>query len=178
MLIQANAIHVPLPDGVVQTIVTSPPYWAKRAYVGRQQTVAWPGVEFDMPGGAVSFPGYPLCAPSGLRWLVENGYREPQHDWGDELPSRPNTPKRDHAVDERGVKVAAGFGETRGKEAYRAATSLTSPAMGQFCQRCGAWRGALGHEPDPLMFIGHPSGRASGRSLVSDPYRDRRLEWI
>jgi hypothetical protein len=154
VLIQANAVRIPLPDAVVQTVVTSPPYWAKRAYAGRQQAVVWPGGAFAMPGGVVRFPGDPCCAPPGLRWLVENGYREPQHAWDETLKARPNTPKRDHAV-VAGVKVAQGFGETRGTEAYRATTSLTAPTMGQFCRRCGAWRGPLGHEPDPLMYVGH-----------------------
>lgn len=26
---------------------------------------------------------------------------------------------------------------------------------GQFCQKCGGWRGALGHEPELTMYIGH-----------------------
>lgn len=32
MLIKANALHLPLADGCVQTCVTSPPYWGLRDY--------------------------------------------------------------------------------------------------------------------------------------------------
>ena len=32
MLIQANALHIPLKDGCVQCVVTSPPYWGLRDY--------------------------------------------------------------------------------------------------------------------------------------------------
>lgn len=35
-------------------------------------------------------------------------------------------------------------------------TSHNRPvAAGAYCQRCGGWRGCLGLEPDPLMFIAH-----------------------
>ena len=41
MLANADSIRIPLADGVVQCVVTSPPYWGLRAYSGEQQRV-WP----------------------------------------------------------------------------------------------------------------------------------------
>ena len=41
MLTNADSIHIPLADGVVQCVVTSPPYWGLRAYSGEQERV-WP----------------------------------------------------------------------------------------------------------------------------------------
>ena len=32
MIINANALHIPLADGVIQTCVTSPPYYGLRDY--------------------------------------------------------------------------------------------------------------------------------------------------
>jgi len=39
MFIQANALHIPLADEVVQCVVTSPPYWGLRKYDGAQDYV-------------------------------------------------------------------------------------------------------------------------------------------
>lgn len=42
MIVQANALHLPLRDASVHAIVTSPPYWAMRSYEGEHQRQAWP----------------------------------------------------------------------------------------------------------------------------------------
>lgn len=48
--IHGSAHDIPLPDGSVQTIVTSPPYWGLRKYSG-DQGVEWPAVTYaPMPG--------------------------------------------------------------------------------------------------------------------------------
>lgn len=39
MLLNADAIHIPLKNGTVQTCVTSPPYYGLRDY----QTATWAG---------------------------------------------------------------------------------------------------------------------------------------
>ncbi len=49
-LIHGSAHDIPLPDGSVQCIVTSPPYWSLRKYAG-EQSVDWPAVDYaPMPG--------------------------------------------------------------------------------------------------------------------------------
>src|SRR5690606_14075903 len=40
-------------------------------------------------------------------------------------------------------------------EAWGLVDGHPSVASGQFCQRCGAWRGALGLEPTPELFVAH-----------------------
>jgi DNA modification methylase len=45
MLIQANALRIPLTAGVVQMIATSPPYWGLRKYEG-DQAFEWPAVSY------------------------------------------------------------------------------------------------------------------------------------
>jgi len=42
MIINANSVHIPLPDNSVQCVVTSPPYWGLRKYDGAQDSV-WGG---------------------------------------------------------------------------------------------------------------------------------------
>src|SRR5512146_2204086 len=46
-LVMGNALHVPLGDGTVQCVVTSPPYWGLRKYAGEQLT--------GFPDGACAF---------------------------------------------------------------------------------------------------------------------------
>ena len=41
MIANADSIRIPLADGAVQCVVTSPPYWGLRAYSGEQERV-WP----------------------------------------------------------------------------------------------------------------------------------------
>jgi DNA modification methylase len=41
MIANADSIRIPVADGVVQCVVTSPPYWGLRAYSGEQERV-WP----------------------------------------------------------------------------------------------------------------------------------------
>jgi DNA modification methylase len=43
-IIRGDARRIPLADGVVQCIVTSPPYWGLRKYAGEQESV-WGGTE-------------------------------------------------------------------------------------------------------------------------------------
>lgn len=62
-----------------------------------------------------------------------------EHEWGNE-----QIIKRGHPGDK---STLVG---TQTAELSKAAGS-----KGQFCQRCGGWRGALGHEPELTMYIGH-----------------------
>ncbi len=68
----------------------------------------------------------------------------------------------------------------------QAAKNGQTASSGQFCQRCGGWRGSLGLEPDPWMFVGHlvlifrevyRVLRDDGTLWVnlSDTYKDKQL---
>jgi DNA modification methylase len=111
-LVQANAMHIPLPDESVHCVVTSPPYWTLRDY--------------DLP--PLVWDGEPDCAHVwGERVTAGEGYasssrRRWQHG-----------AKRDDAPDE-----------------WRPETG-----QGKFCRCCGAWRGCLGLEPTPELYVAH-----------------------
>jgi DNA modification methylase len=64
-LIQANSLHIPLPDKYIHCIVTSPPYWGLRKYAGMFD-LEWPSVVYlpmtEMP--------YPIKIPA---WKGELG---------------------------------------------------------------------------------------------------------
>ena len=50
MIINGDAGDIPLGDGLVHCVVTSPPYWSLRKYAGEQER-DWPGVVYrPMPG--------------------------------------------------------------------------------------------------------------------------------
>ncbi len=68
------------------------------------------------------------------------------HVWGDEKIIT-NTAPRDHDGPNN-------FANTRGTESQRKATTLNA-SQGQFCELCGAWRGSLGLEPTPELYIEH-----------------------
>lgn len=91
LLIHGDARHIPLADGVVQCVVTSPPYWGLRDY--------------------------------GIAPLVWGGDPHCDHVWSRE-----------------------------------------------YCERCGAWRGQLGLEPTPDLYVQHmvEIGREIRRVLRDD----------
>jgi len=96
------------PDGVVNAIITSPPYWGLRAY--NTEPVVW------------------------------GGRQGCQHKWGEEL-IRSN----------RGTAS----GRTAQTGTHKRGVQGTETKQGQFCSLCGAWRGELGLEPTPELYIEH-----------------------
>ena len=58
MLIQANALYIPLADQSVHCVVTSPPYWGLRKYEGAQEMI-WPA------------PGMIDPSPCAHEWVTE-----------------------------------------------------------------------------------------------------------
>lgn len=70
-LIQGSAHHLPsVADGSVQTIVTSPPYFALRSYAGEQQ-VEWPAVEYAPMVGLPPITIPAMKAALGLEPTIE-----------------------------------------------------------------------------------------------------------
>jgi len=115
-----------LPAESVHCVVTSPPYFGLRAY----------GTEPQVWGGAV-------C----------------EHVWGAEQP-KPGSEYREgestsiFAGREDKAEIREAFTKARGKFALDPNSgSLSARTGGSFCQRCGAWRGELGSEPTPELFI-------------------------
>ena len=146
-----------LPAESVHAVVTSPPYWALRDY-GLPPTVWGPssahpelveGCE-HLWGAERTAEGYTGTA----RWQhSENGRGEEQID--DE--------KRLRAVQRVGAHSTLGGGgksQIEGKLVDVIRRSERPEAWGQvsngaFCQHCGSWRGSLGLEPHPDLYIAH-----------------------
>lgn len=94
----------------------------------------------------VTSPPYWGLRDYGLPPSVWGGNPNHEHQWGSEITIS-NRPQRDHGNDPNG------FGDTRGSEPARAGIVLTA-SQGSFCD-CGAWRGCLGLEPTPELYIQH-----------------------
>lgn len=153
-----------LPEGSVHCFVTSPPYYAKRSYEGVPPTI-WgelrPGSlregenEEQGPcvhvwGDAMPFAGSPyregLGANSTFVDRVDKGVIGRQLRPSGYL-TRYDTPSS---------TLTTGTSAKRRRELTAAALARQAPASaGQFCQVCGAWRGHLGLEPSPDLFVEH-----------------------
>ena len=94
----------------------------------------------------VTSPPYYGLRTYGTEPQVWGGDENCQHVWGTEH-FLSNSAPRDH-------DGPNGFSESRGEEPHRANTTLKA-STGQFCQRCGAWRGDLGLEPSPELYVQH-----------------------
>ena len=111
----------------------------------------WGLRKYDLPdmvwGAGPAWPGGPPCE----HWFEDCGARTVQ-------------PKRDHG--HGGFENATG---TRGEQGHNAGAG-GSRSLGSFCRICGAWRGQLGLEPTPALFVEHLVGifRAVRRVLRDD----------
>jgi DNA modification methylase len=153
-----------MPAESVHMVCTSPPYWRLRDY----GTAQWEGgdplcahrhlnarpdhsrdrkhaTRGEQPAAAAAVtPMGDVCSKCGARRAeptVWGGDLSCDHQWGADIlvgdPTRGN----------RGSTLS---GSTRTQErASRWCASST------FCSRCGAWRGALGLEPTPQLYVGH-----------------------
>lgn len=115
-----------LPAGAAQCVVTSPPYFGLRDY--GLNPVIWE------PMAGLS----PLQVPPQASPVAFAGC---EHDWGDWAQSRD-------------VREASLHGKTRTTARFYRDESRRY-AHGHFCRICGAWRGCLGLEPDPNLYVGH-----------------------
>ena len=127
-----------LPERSVQAVITSPPYWGLRDY-GLPPSV-WTPVEYVPMTGLP-----PIQVPAGMRG---DDWADCDHDWG-EWTERHETREGVTAGKTRTSDRCYGEASRRFNGAHH------THIHGQFCQRCGAWRGCLGLEPDPHLYIGH-----------------------
>ena len=82
--------------------------------------------------------------------MLWGGSDECEHEWGDELPSKVVSAQRDASGGVGGGRILG----TRGEQPWTAGASGTL-RQGQFCRLCGCWRGSLGLEPTPELYIEH-----------------------
>ena len=133
-ILAADARKMPLEDGSVQCIVTSPPYWSLRKYAGEQELIWGEGI-CPMP-----ILRTPVSCMSG------DGVSEiHEHQW---------------AEADQTVEVRTGNGLAKFSEQYRGGGKKQGE-IAPFavtrgtCLHCGAWRGAYGLEPTIEMYIAH-----------------------
>jgi DNA modification methylase len=129
MIVQGDARRIPLADGVVQCVVTSPPYWGLRKYAGVQDLI-W--------GGTPKIKITLEQIPCEHEW-ASNGFT---HEHPDRSTVGKDANGNGAFCDERGVQDAK---TERGLVA----------ALGDTCLWCGAWRGGFGLEPSIEMYIAH-----------------------
>ena len=77
--------------------------------------------------------------------LVWGGDKNCEHEWGDTQKN----PKADYRTPE--------LKKEQGAKAGTSVNSITwaSGDLGNFCIKCGAWKGQLGLEPHPDMYLQH-----------------------
>jgi DNA modification methylase len=81
----------------------------------------------------ITSPPYLGLRDYGLLPSVWGGEPGCEHEWGDDLQ-----------IDRRGTQIGKAI-TVDARESKR----------GAFCLRCGAWRGCLGLEPTPQLYVGH-----------------------
>ncbi|HUV67177.1 MAG TPA: site-specific DNA-methyltransferase [Sedimentisphaerales bacterium] len=99
----------------------------------------------------VTSPPYWGLRDYGLAPTIWGGDAECQHEWGNELPSVSFSPQQDASGGVGGGRLHG----TRGQQGWTAGTGSGKASRGQFCQVCGAWRGVLGLEPSPQLYVQH-----------------------
>ena len=120
-----------LPNQSVHCCITSPPYWGLRAYKTEPQV--WPA--------------------SAKATADKGGDKVCEHVWGADMP-KPGSEYREGLS----TSIFAGREDKAMiKESFRRDRALVprSATGGQFCQHCGAWRGELGSEPTPELYVEH-----------------------
>ncbi|HUW11042.1 MAG TPA: site-specific DNA-methyltransferase [Anaerolineae bacterium] len=131
MIVNANSITIPMVDQSVHCVVTSPPYFALRDY--QLPPTEWPTVTYTPMAGLapVTVQGCdPGCA----------------HEWGQ---IRLATTSKHKDTDERRL------GLPNPPASWTTREETVKGEQGSYCQLCGGWRGCLGLEPTPEMFVGH-----------------------
>lgn len=129
---QGNALDIlkQFPDESVHCCVTSPPYWGLRDY--GLEPVIWEPIN--------NKKAFNFC---------NNKFFKRDHIWGNKLKGKKETKPSD-AIHKEGFKDAF-----RSSSNYINHISNSYDSQGQFCQLCGAWRGCLGLEPTPELYVNH-----------------------
>src|SRR4030095_15284476 len=94
----------------------------------------------------VTSPPYWGLRDYGIAPSIWGGREDCGHEWGNELPGRKRDQQR---LDELGERLGCGGGH---KESN---TNHGYQSSGSFCQYCSAWRGTIGLEPTPELYVQH-----------------------
>jgi len=135
IIYQGHALDVlkGMADESVHMCVTSPPYWGLRDYELEPQM--W-------DAGLAS-----VQSAKKVRDCIVNG-----HKWGEKLQPRGQSGwyTFEHKYHSPGCHKT-----TIGSRLKKDTEFQQNKGHGQFCQNCGAWRGSLGLEPTPELYVNH-----------------------
>lgn len=87
-------------------------------------------------------PYWGLRRYAGEQDLIWSGKEDCEHEWGDQIISLANDSNRGTMEWKTGGNPAAKVNGCK-------------VSQGNFCLKCGAWRGALGLEPTPELYVQH-----------------------
>lgn len=90
----------------------------------------------------VTSPPYWGLRDYGLEPEIWDGDSECSHEWGNKLSSA----QRQRNKADGGIHADRKAGSQ---------PEMLHPSQGQFCQLCNAWRGSLGLEPTPELYVDH-----------------------
>lgn len=122
-----------LPDESVHCVITSPPYWGLRDYKTPPQI-------WERSDGS----GLRSRCFGGVGLHGSNGSGKCEHVWGGMLPPKPGRGNKP------GDFSTSSLTNPQRQDAMERATD-----SGSFCSKCGAWRGHLGLEPTPELYVEH-----------------------
>jgi hypothetical protein len=95
----------------------------------------------------VTSPPYWGLRDYGLEPVLWDGDADCEHEWEERLPGKHRDPNGQN-LDLLGLRLGTGGG------IKASSIDHSSPHSGQFCS-CGAWRGCLGLEPTPELYVQH-----------------------
>ena len=145
--IHGDARSLPLADGSVQCVVTSPPYHGLRKYAGEQESV-WPDPRAEVERQHTHDPdeACDVCEFEAMKGDCE-------HDWVGAGRSRHKPDRSTCGKDGNGSGVFVSD-QPRGSQPAKAARGEVLE-FGGTCRKCGAWRGGFGLEPNIEMYVAH-----------------------
>jgi DNA modification methylase len=133
-----------LPDGCVQTVCTSPPYWGLRAY-STTPVVMGGDPDCDHLLEATRSPAKTGgTGAASAKQVTNTGSQYANRAVDPTQQQRRETAQDGYTV---GFRTGAGYAGDGPKP-------LTVPTGGT-CTRCGAFKGELGSEPTPQLFVAH-----------------------
>jgi DNA modification methylase len=147
-----------LPDPVIrelEPLAQAPPAW--RVIEGDALDVL-PALPAGFAQTCVTSPPYWGLRDYGVEPRVWGGEPGCDHDWGPGERGR------------RSDLLPAERTRSKGRLGANSRQGRAGLEGGRFCRRCGAWRGCLGLEPDPGLYVWHLVSilREVGRALRDD----------
>jgi len=127
--------------------VKDPRDWEGRVYVGDCLDFMRSLPDVCVNCVVTSPPYWGLRSYAGEQEVVWGGDDGCEHEWGEEVPRVGN--------ENRAGLAGSGTGYIGKPSSDGVRLAFAGSTSGSFCLRCGAWRGALGLEPTPGLYVEH-----------------------